>query len=37
MTTLEGTYPELSEAFHQIIEDYVETRYSLIEPASAES
>lgn len=37
MTTLEGTYSELSEAFHQIIEDYVETRYSLIEPASAES
>ncbi len=37
MTSLQGTYSELSEAFREIIEDYVETSYSPIEPASAES
>jgi (E)-4-hydroxy-3-methylbut-2-enyl-diphosphate synthase len=36
-TSLQGTYSELSEAFQRIIEEYVETSYSLIEPASAES
>lgn len=37
VTSLRGTYSELSETFRQIIEEYVETRYSTIEPASAES
>jgi (E)-4-hydroxy-3-methylbut-2-enyl-diphosphate synthase len=37
MTSLKGTYSELSEAFSQIIEDYVEKNYPPIEPASAES
>jgi (E)-4-hydroxy-3-methylbut-2-enyl-diphosphate synthase len=37
MTSLQGTYSELSEAFRGIIEDYVETSYSPIEPASAQS
>ena len=36
-TSLQGTYSELSEAFQRIIEEYVETSYPLIEPASAES
>lgn len=37
ITSLQGTYAELSEAFRKIIEEYVETSYSLKEPASAES
>jgi len=37
MTSLKGTYSELSEAFSQIIEDYVEKSYPPIVPASAES
>jgi (E)-4-hydroxy-3-methylbut-2-enyl-diphosphate synthase len=33
MTSLQGNYSELSEAFRKIIEDYVATSYSPIEPA----
>jgi len=33
LTSLQGNYSELSEAFRQIIEDYVATSYSPIEPA----
>jgi len=37
MTSLQGNFSELSDAFRQIIEDYVETSYSPITTASAES
>ncbi len=37
MTSLQGNFSELSDAFRQIIEDYVETSYSPITAASAES
>jgi (E)-4-hydroxy-3-methylbut-2-enyl-diphosphate synthase len=37
MTSLQGDFSELSDAFRQIIEDYVETSYSPITTASAES
>lgn len=37
MTSLQGNSSELSDAFRQIIEDYVETSYSPITAASAES
>ncbi|MGB5294481.1 MAG: flavodoxin-dependent (E)-4-hydroxy-3-methylbut-2-enyl-diphosphate synthase [Thermoanaerobaculia bacterium] len=37
MTSLQGNFSELSDAFGQIIEDYVETSYSPITAASAES
>jgi (E)-4-hydroxy-3-methylbut-2-enyl-diphosphate synthase len=37
MTSLKGTYFELSEAFCEIIEDYVEHSYRVVDSASAES
>ena len=36
-TSLQGNYNELSEAFRQIIEDYVQDSYSPIESVSAEN